>query len=288
MKQPERGSGVGLRMAAWFALTFGRRVSRLLLYPTCLYYLVFDAPARNASKKYLQKVLTREPRLRELFQHFYTFATVVLDRIFLLNGQFDKFEVHIHGEDIVVEMLEQRSGCVLLGAHMGSFEIVRSLGRDRNLNVSLLMYEENAREIRALIQRVNPELTRQVIALGTIDSMLKVEAALARGEFVGILADRDIRDEGATDQFFFDGPVRIPTGPFRAAMMMNRPAVLMVGLFCTGNRYDIYFERLISPLAFEKHGRVAVDTAIKQYVARLEHYCSLSPYNWFNFYDFWK
>jgi predicted LPLAT superfamily acyltransferase len=26
---------------------------------------------------------------------------------------------------------------------------------------------------------------------------------------------------------------------------------------------------------------------LQAYVARLEHYCRLSPYNWFNFYDFW-
>jgi predicted LPLAT superfamily acyltransferase len=25
-----------------------------------------------------------------------------------------------------------------------------------------------------------------------------------------------------------------------------------------------------------------------RYVERLEHYCRLAPYNWFNFYDFWR
>jgi predicted LPLAT superfamily acyltransferase len=24
------------------------------------------------------------------------------------------------------------------------------------------------------------------------------------------------------------------------------------------------------------------------YVARIEHHCRNAPYNWFNFYDFWK
>jgi predicted LPLAT superfamily acyltransferase len=27
---------------------------------------------------------------------------------------------------------------------------------------------------------------------------------------------------------------------------------------------------------------------IDRYAARLEHYCRLAPYNWFNFYDSWR
>ena len=26
---------------------------------------------------------------------------------------------------------------------------------------------------------------------------------------------------------------------------------------------------------------------VQRYAERLEHYCRLAPYNWFNFYDFW-
>jgi predicted LPLAT superfamily acyltransferase len=26
----------------------------------------------------------------------------------------------------------------------------------------------------------------------------------------------------------------------------------------------------------------------QEYVKRVEHYCKLHPYNWFNFYDFWQ
>jgi predicted LPLAT superfamily acyltransferase len=30
-----------------------------------------------------------------------------------------------------------------------------------------------------------------------------------------------------------------------------------------------------------------IDDAIRTYVQRLEHYCRMAPYNWFNFYDYW-
>jgi len=27
---------------------------------------------------------------------------------------------------------------------------------------------------------------------------------------------------------------------------------------------------------------------LRRYAERLEHYCRIAPYNWFNFYDFWR
>ena len=31
-----------------------------------------------------------------------------------------------------------------------------------------------------------------------------------------------------------------------------------------------------------------LEERIQNYGLRIEHYCRLTPYNWFNFYDFWK
>lgn len=293
MAKPERGTARGMRLIAWFALTFGRAPGRWLLYPICAYFLVFGGASRRASVGYLRKVLGREPRLGDIFRHFHAFASMLLDRIYLLDDQFDRFEVRVHGDEIVGEMLARGTGCFLLSAHMGSFEIARSLARDRGLGVSLLMYEENAREMQSLVRHINPAISGQIIALGKMDSMLKVEAALARGDAVGILADRGIQSEGMAPFMFLGEQAHFPTGPFRAAVMLQRPVLLMIGLLSGGNRYDIYFESLMDMNAAEGvSGKAATDTAINgaitRYVERLEHYCRLAPYHWFNFYDFWK
>jgi predicted LPLAT superfamily acyltransferase len=289
MVKPERGTRRGMRIITWFALTFGRVPSRMLLYPICAYFLIFGGASRVASAGYLRKALGREPRWRDVFRHFHAFASTLLDRIYLLDDQFDRFEVRVHGDAIVREVMARGTGCFLLSAHMGSFEIARSLARGRGLNVSLLMYEENAREMQSMVQHINPGLSRQVIALGKIDSMLKVEEALARGDAVGILADRGIRTEGMTPLTFLGEQAHFPAGPFRAAVMLQRPAVLMIGLFSGGNRYDIYFESLMDMNAVEfSDGKTVINDAMTRYVERLEHYCRFAPYHWFNFYDYWK
>jgi predicted LPLAT superfamily acyltransferase len=288
--RPERSNIPAIRCIVWAALTLGRRATRILLYPICLYFLLSSRPARTASRKYLRKALAREPRRADLFRHYRTFAASVLDRVYLLNDQYARFDVRVHGQDIVDDIVARGEGCFLLGAHLGSFEMVRSLGRAAHgPRVTLVMYEENARKLNSVLGAINPELSLKVIALGKVDSMLKVEAALEGGDFVGMLGDRTIQGEGTVACRFFGEEARFPIGPFRLAGILNRPIVLMFGLYRGGNRYDIHFERLVDGRHASRAQRdLHLEQSMRCYVERLEHYCRIAPCNWFNFYDFWR
>jgi predicted LPLAT superfamily acyltransferase len=288
--KPERSNTLAIRFIVWVALTLGRRTARLFLYPICLYFFLFAAEARRASRKYLRKVLGREPRISDGFRHIHTFASTILDRVFLLNGRFDKFDVRAHLDDAAQALITSKRGCILLGAHLGSFEITRAYADEIDgPSASVVMYEENARKLNTVLKAINPDLTQQIIALGKIDSMLKVEQALQRGEFIGILADRGLEQGGAGVSCDFLGePAMFPNGPLRMAYMLKCPVLLMVGAYRGGNRYDLYFEELVDMAGTELPRNEMIKQAQQRYVARIEHYCREAPYNWFNFYDFWK
>jgi predicted LPLAT superfamily acyltransferase len=103
-----------------------------------------------------------------------------------------------------------------------------------------------------------------------------------------MLGDRGLFDGSHVLVPFFGAPAAFPTAPFRIAAMFGRPVVLMVALYRGGNRYDLHFERLLDAPKLERATR---DATVRQwaelYASRIEHYCRLAPYNWFNFYDFW-
>jgi predicted LPLAT superfamily acyltransferase len=251
--------------------------------------VAFSPRARSASRQYLARVLDRKVRAADLFRHFHSFACVLLDRVFLLNDQFSRFDVRVHGAEIIDELIARQEGCVLLGAHLGSFEIARCGGRTRGLKISMLMYEDNARKVGAVLKSINPGLQMQIIALGQVDSMLKVDAALARGELVGMLSDRTPNAGGTVSCEFLGQPARFPTGPIRIATLLNRPMALIFGLYRGGNRYEIHIERFAEPLQTGSRERDKIaKQLLLRYAERLEHYCRLAPYNWFNFYDFWR
>lgn len=289
MAQRERGQQGSIRAFAWFALTLGRPLARLLLPPIAAYFMMFSVQARAASLKYLRKVLEREPRYVEVYRHYHTFAATLLDRVYLLRGEYSRFDVRTFNEDIVIEMVERGEGGFLLGAHVGSFEVVRALGREaRGLKVRMVMYEEATKKLNDALDAINPGLSETVIGIGNVDSMLKVERALANGEFVGMLADRTIQGKGTIPVSFLGAAAQVPAGPFRIAAIMKRPVVLMFGLYRGGNRYDIHFERLADMSGGGRGTReAAIAQAVENYVERLEHYCRTAPYNWFNFYDYW-
>jgi len=279
-----------LRAAVWLALALGRPVARLLLPAVSLCFLAASASDRAASREYLRRILGREPGLGDVFRHFHTFALTVLDRVYLLRGRVADFEVRVQGEDIVAELLDRGEGCLLMGSHLGSFEIIGAVGRRARVpRVRRVMYRRNAGHLSAAMAAINPEHAAQVIALGEHDSMLELDRALSEGDFAGILADRVLDDEDAVPLPFLGQPARFPRGPFQVAALLKRPVVLMIGLYRGGNRYDVYFERLADMSGAGRDQRGAlVEDAMRRYVERLEHYCRLAPFNWFNFYDYWS
>lgn len=285
----ERGALPLIKLGVWLALKLGRNAARIFLYPTCFYFLVSSARAARNSRQYLTRVLGRQAGLTDVFRHYLTFGACVLDRVFLLNEQIEQFDVRLNGEELVNKIQQSGTGCVLFGAHFGSFEVARAFGRrERNVPISLLMYEENARKIRASLAAINPSLAAEVIGLGRLDSLITVADRLNRGHFIGVLADRNVDGKDLVRYDFLGAPAAFPQGPFRVAMLLRRPVVLMVGIYRGGRRYEIFFE----PLADASVSRPSdpgawIDEVMRRYVARLEHYCRVAPHNWFNFYDFW-
>ena len=123
--QRERGSRRLMSAITTIALRIGRPVGRMLLYPICAYFLTFSRSARPASRAYLQRVLGRRPRWIDVFRHYHCFAAVILDRVFLLAGRVGHFEYEIEGLDDLLAAIAGGRGCLLFGAHFGSFEVLR-------------------------------------------------------------------------------------------------------------------------------------------------------------------
>lgn len=287
--EPERGSPAAMRFVTWLVLRLGRSATRWLLYPLSLYYLAFAPRARRASRAFLRRALGRNPGLDDVLRHFHTYAATLHDRIYLLCGRFEEIEVTVDGAAPLDDIMARGRGCILLGSHLGSFEVVRALGRlVKNYPINIVMYEGNSRKVAAVLNRLAPELKARIIAPGRPETMLRIKECLERGEIVGILGDRPFGSEKTSLCPFLGAPAPFPQGPFRLAMALEAPAVLFFGLYEGGNRYRIFLEELAGrPAAGRDERAEAAAHWVESYVRRLEHYARKAPYNWFNFYDFW-
>jgi len=288
-QRPERSNMAMLRLMSWISLRLGRPAGRVVLHLITTYFLLFAPKARLASRRYLARALGRPARLGDLYRHIFSFAATIHDRVYLLTDRFDALDIRVEGEALITDIRQRGGGALLFGAHFGSFEAIRALGRNQpGLRIALAMYEDNARKINAMLAAINPAAQPEVIPLGTLDAMLRIKDRLADGALVGVLADRSLDDGPRREVSLLGSPVALPLGPFRMAAMLGVPVIFMAGLYHGGNRYTVRFLPVADFSAIDRKQRdTAIAEAMDSYARNLERCCREAPANWFNFFDFW-
>lgn len=305
----ERGSSGAIRLIIWLALHAGRNVCRVLLVPICAYFLLTAPLTRRSSLQFLSRARGHPANWPGVFRHLFVFATTLLDRVYLLNGRMSELEIQITNEAAFWNALAAGRGCLLLGSHLGSFEMLGIVGSvKKKLPINIVMHIDDSARLRGLIQGARSSLSYNVIQLGQPGSMLRVKECLDRGEVVGILADRVYADEATQILPFLGSPARFSLSPLRLAKIAGAPVVAVFGLFRGGRRYEIVFESLAgrvigegetdkqeaqnevgsSQLLAGAMNAVSLVTCHTAYVACLEHHARRDPENWFNFYDYWS
>jgi predicted LPLAT superfamily acyltransferase len=286
---PDRGSLLLIRIIVFLSLRVGRPLGSALLYPISLYFLIFAPAARRASSQYLAIVLERPPGWLDLFRHLHVHASVLLDRFFLLARGSRGFDLEIHGLEVIEEQKHLQQGCILVGAHLGSFDVLRCLAAEHKVAVKAMMDVDVSRKFNQILETVDPSFRDSVIALGTPTSLIAASQFVRRGGFVALLGDRAIRDDKLVEVSFFGRQARLPVGPLMLAMTLKVPVIFFVGLWHRDRGYSIHFERCPETPAGAARTLPEADVQawLQAYANLLEHYCRLSPYNWFNFYDFW-
>jgi predicted LPLAT superfamily acyltransferase len=240
----------------------------------------------------VSRVLGWPATLLDAARHIHTFAATILDRVFLLSGELDRFAISIEGLPALDAQLRAGRGVLLFGSHLGSFEVLRVLAGTRpDLGLRVVLDKAHNPAMTQLLDALNPRIARTVIDAGRpgTDILLAIEEALGQGQVVAMLADRAQAGEPALDVPFFGAPAPFPLAPWQVASVLGAPVVLAFGLYRGGNRYDLRFEAFSDGEAVPRARRRAhIASLIRGYAARLEDLARQAPFNWFNFYDYWE
>jgi predicted LPLAT superfamily acyltransferase len=287
----ECGGRRALAIIRFITLYLGRPFALAALYPITLYFYFRRGPERRASREFLNRALGRPATAWEVMHHIRKYAVTLVDRIYLLADSTSRFEITTHGLAELDALIDQKRGVLLLGAHIGSFEVLRALAERRpELLMRILMDRQQTPELTRMLMALNPAVAASVIDVGVNDTdiALAIQDAAKQGALIGMLADRSRPKETTTLVPFFGAPAPFPVAPYLIASLLDLPVVLTFGLFRGGNRYDLYFETLSDRIVIPRRDRAALmHEWAARYAARLEHHTRLDPYNWFNFYDFW-
>jgi predicted LPLAT superfamily acyltransferase len=269
-----------------------------MLLPTVLYFYLRERGWRNYSRRHLDAVwetpgqsgLARRPGPFSALRHYNEFALQLLDRLVMWGGGFDQFEMEHAGSEHLFALQQEKRGALLLGSHLGSFDMSRSLARRYGLTLNAVMYTDHAARINRLFEEVDPESRLRVIPLDptSLRTAFEIKACLARGELVGMLADRvpEGSSEAPIAVPFLGRSLFVPRSPFELACLLGCPVLVSLCVRVGGDRYRTTVEPLFAggrvPRAERAKGAEALARA---YARHLEEACLRHPHQWFNFYD---
>ncbi|CBA14679.1 acyltransferase [Xanthomonas albilineans] len=291
-QRPEAGGRFALWLIRSIARYGGRTIGRLLLYPITLYFLLVRRPERRDSRRYLSRVFGRPATLLDVARHIHTFASTILDRVFMLCGHIHRFRIQIHGLDQLRVQMDRGRGVLIFGSHLGSFDALRVLATKRpDVQVKVVLDKAHNPALTDLLAALNPSLAANIIDAG-MDStavVMAIKQAADEGALIALLVDRPQPEDPALPVDFLGEQARFPTSPWLIAAALKVPVMLAFGLYRGGNRYELVFETFSECLDLPRRQRApALAALMRDYAARLEHYTRSAPYNWFNFYDFWN
>jgi predicted LPLAT superfamily acyltransferase len=297
----ERGTFGALQFIRWVYRTLGRPGTIAFLTPVVAYFFVTGRATRRASLDYLRtlwaspggrEALGSRPTARHVFRHIREFAVQVLDRMIVWSGDTETIHVDYDGTEILRDFSQQRRGAILLGSHVGSYDLLRAVAERTNVTLNVLIFTANAARINEFFERMHPNLKLRMIPfeLGSIRWVFELKAAIERGELVGVLGDRvwESDRERSVPVTFLGRRARFPLGPFLLQGVLGCPIVL-TGCFRTaGGRYRaVAIPFAPAGVVPRSERRKQAEELAQRYAGVLEQWCLRTPYQWFNFFEFW-
>jgi predicted LPLAT superfamily acyltransferase len=246
----------------------------------------------RCSLDFLQRVLGPQPIWKKpllVYRHFFSFGVTLLDRVAVIMGH-AKIECRFEGEPMFQEHLGHGKGLLLLGAHVGSWEIGgHLLGRRFGVPVNVVVLEKDEARIRRMYdQALAGKQFRLLSTDGHPLRSIPIAAALRRGEIVCLLGDRSFGGADLPAEFL-GGTARFPTGPYQLAAATGAP---VFQVFVVRERLGHYrfftFPPRILGRELLRAGSEALQPHVDEYAGRLAETARQYPFQWFNIYPFWE
>ena len=290
-----QGKTRGGKFGYWFFIQIlrfpGIKFAYFFLYFVSAYYVLFVAKARKPIFWYFHNIqeFSYFKSVASTFRNFYVFGQVIIDKVALMAGFSKNFTFNFDGEEQIQEMANSTGG-LLVGAHVGNWEIAGHLLERINTKVHIVMLEAEHKKIKAMLDDVMTEKKMNIIAIkDDFTHLFKIKQAFENNEIVAMHGDRFLPGTNTVTTNFFGKQAELPLGPFLLAVKYNKPVSFVNAFKESSTHYHFFATKAVSKTKATtiKDRNKAATQLLKEYITTLEKSLIKYPEQWFNYYYFW-
>jgi predicted LPLAT superfamily acyltransferase len=228
--------------------------------------------------------------LSMVYRNYYIFGRVLLDKVAVMAGFPVKFSFTFDGEEYLRKMVEERTGGLLISAHIGNFEMAGNTLERLNTNVSIIMYDAEHVKIKDYLDSVTHRKFNVIAIKEDNSHIYEINKAFREKQMVCIHGDRFVKGNKTMSIEFLGEKANFPTGPFYLAMKFNVPVSFVFAMKESATHYHFF---ATPPRIYQQQGMQlkrdqTIQTIIKDYIYVLEKTIRKYPSQWFNYYNFWE
>ena len=280
-----KGTPLGYRIFVFILRYLGLYPGYLLLVFVVLYYFLFSWTSSGHSYRFFRK-RCGYGRLRSVlmvYWNYFMLGQSLIDKGVVMAGMGSKFTNTSTGSDNITSVENTGQGAIMIGAHLGNWEIAGHYISRYGPPVNILVFDGEHEQIKKQMDNVTGPKRFNIIPIKSdLSHVYLMSEALARGEIVCMHADRFLPGNRTAPISFMGEDALFPTGPFQLVKALKAPYTFVYGVKTGATHYDFYARPLRQVADFAD-----VNAMMCDYVADLEGMTRQYPGQWFNFYDFW-
>ena len=286
-----RGGSLGYRIFIALIKHCGIGAAYALLCLVVPYFVPFAPRATAASWDYWRRTHRRGLLASCLLviRHYFSFGQVLIDKVAAVGGLDHKFEYTFNHYERFLDVLNSGKGVIMIGAHMGNWEIGGQFFGDYGKKINIVMYDAEYQKVKDQLNQAMGGRNYHVIAVGDddMDTIFKIKQALDDNEYVCFQGDRYMGESKTLTTTFMGREARFPAGPFLIASRLRLPVVFYFAEKESRHSYsfNFFFPGAVSRTAT---GPKPEQKLLEQYTSVLESRMKVHPLQWFNFYKFWN
>ncbi|MCG8697930.1 MAG: hypothetical protein MI922_07735 [Bacteroidales bacterium] len=286
-----KGSPLGYRIFIGLMKLSGPGFVYAVMGFVAFFYFIFSD--KKGINYYFKEIQSQQgiKRYSSIFRTYKLFGQTLIDRIALMSGIWNHFTFDFDGEDYIRTIAAEGNGGVLVGAHIGNWEIAGHLLKRINKKVHVLMFDGENPAIKSITDDLKEENPVQFIYIKQdISHLLAIKEALENGDLIAMHGDRYMEDNQVIECDFMGKKAKFPLGPYSIALKFNAPLIYVTALKESKSHYyfnatpPFYTSKITKP----KEKRLRMKELASEYVTYQEQQLKKAPHQWFNFYQFWN